>query len=353
MQTDVLIVGAGPVGLALAIELGSRGVRCVVVEQHDRVGVAPRAKTTNVRTREHLRRWGIADKLAAASPLGVDYPANVVFATRLNGGFELCRFENNSYCGREGTRSTRSTASGSRSTSSRRCSRRTPSRCRAWRSASAAGWSRSARRASMRASGLTAEAQEYIATRNRIGPPLRAFGAARESAAVRASRGVHRRPGEGGRAGIERLHPAVPHTSRAVSTTSRSLATSCSIVIVLPPMPLSKPHCGLSASCSSGAKRAASSMRRFSSSFDLELRALGGDEAEHRDLALGQEAQRLEAARALGVVFEEIAVDVDLVEQQFGDRLVAAFRDPGAGEIAAAEMHAHRHVGRPAARSCR
>ena len=97
MQTDVLIVGAGPAGLALAIELGQRGVRCMVIEQHDRVGVAPRAKTTNVRTREHLRRWGIAGKLADASPLGVTYPANVVFATRLN-GFELCRFENNSYC---------------------------------------------------------------------------------------------------------------------------------------------------------------------------------------------------------------------------------------------------------------
>src|SRR5437868_6445026 len=96
-RTDVLIVGAGPVGLAAAIELGSRGVHCIVIEQHDRVGLAPRAKTTNVRTREHLRRWGIADKLAEASPLGVDYPANVVFATRLN-GFEICRFENNSYC---------------------------------------------------------------------------------------------------------------------------------------------------------------------------------------------------------------------------------------------------------------
>ena len=97
MAPDVLIVGAGPAGLALAIELGMRGVRCLVVEQHDRVGVAPRAKTTNVRTREHLRRWGIAGKLADASPLGVRYPSNVVFATRLN-GFELCRFENNSYC---------------------------------------------------------------------------------------------------------------------------------------------------------------------------------------------------------------------------------------------------------------
>src|SRR5258705_13904028 len=97
METDVLIGGAGRRGLAWTIELGSRGVRCLVVEQQDRVGVAPRAKTTNVRTREYLRRWGIAGKLAEASPLGVDYPANVVFATRLN-GFEVCRFENNSYC---------------------------------------------------------------------------------------------------------------------------------------------------------------------------------------------------------------------------------------------------------------
>ena len=94
----VLIVGAGPVGLATAIELGHRGVPCLVIERNDRVGVAPRAKTTNVRTREHLRRWGIADRLAAAAPMGIDYPSNVVFATRLSGGFELCRFENNSFC---------------------------------------------------------------------------------------------------------------------------------------------------------------------------------------------------------------------------------------------------------------
>src|SRR3954471_24963360 len=97
MQVEVLIIGAGPAGLAAAIELGHRGVSCLVVEQHDRVGIAPRAKTTNVRTREHLRRWGISDRLAAASPLGVDYPSNIVFATRLT-GFELCRFENASYC---------------------------------------------------------------------------------------------------------------------------------------------------------------------------------------------------------------------------------------------------------------
>ncbi|MRW94154.1 FAD-monooxygenase [Duganella sp. FT80W] len=95
--TEVLIIGAGPSGLALAIELGSRAISCIVVERNARVGVAPRAKTTNVRTREHLRRWGIADKLAEASPLGLDYPSDVMFVTRL-GGYPLARFENAFNC---------------------------------------------------------------------------------------------------------------------------------------------------------------------------------------------------------------------------------------------------------------
>jgi len=92
-QVDVLIIGAGPVGLAAAIELGRRRCRCLVVERNDRVGYSPRAKTTNVRSREHLRRWGIADALRRASPIPPDYPPNVVFATRMNGPL-LARFEN-------------------------------------------------------------------------------------------------------------------------------------------------------------------------------------------------------------------------------------------------------------------
>jgi 2-polyprenyl-6-methoxyphenol hydroxylase-like FAD-dependent oxidoreductase len=92
-QADVVIVGAGPVGLSASIELGRRGIRCLVVERNDRVGYSPRAKTTNVRTREHLRRWGIADALRDASPIAPDRPSTVVFATRMNGPL-LARFEN-------------------------------------------------------------------------------------------------------------------------------------------------------------------------------------------------------------------------------------------------------------------
>ncbi len=93
IDTDVLVVGAGPAGLAAAIELGTRGVRVLLIERNARVGAAPRAKTTNVRTRTHLRRWGVADRLAADAPFGVDYPNNMVFVTRLGpGGHELARF---------------------------------------------------------------------------------------------------------------------------------------------------------------------------------------------------------------------------------------------------------------------
>jgi 2-polyprenyl-6-methoxyphenol hydroxylase-like FAD-dependent oxidoreductase len=84
-EADVVIVGAGPTGLSLAIELGLRRLRAVVVEQNARTGSQPRAKTTNVRSMQHLRRWGIADTLRAAAPLPHDYPTDVVFATRLFG----------------------------------------------------------------------------------------------------------------------------------------------------------------------------------------------------------------------------------------------------------------------------
>jgi 2-polyprenyl-6-methoxyphenol hydroxylase-like FAD-dependent oxidoreductase len=92
-EVDVVIVGAGPVGLSAAIELGRRNVRCAVFERNDRVGYSPRAKTTNVRTREHLRRWGIADALRQASPISPDRPSTVIFATRMNGPL-LARFDN-------------------------------------------------------------------------------------------------------------------------------------------------------------------------------------------------------------------------------------------------------------------
>jgi len=97
MHTQVLICGAGPAGLATAVELGLRGIACIVIERNDRTGYAPRAKTTHTRTREHFRRWGIAEDLAAQAPFGVDYPSDIHFVTRL-GGFPLALIEDAFNC---------------------------------------------------------------------------------------------------------------------------------------------------------------------------------------------------------------------------------------------------------------
>ena len=90
--TQVLISGGGPVGLAAAIELGQRGISCVIIEPRETVSRArPRCKTINVRSMEHARRWGIADRIRAAAPLSAEWSRDVVFATTLS-GYTLSRF---------------------------------------------------------------------------------------------------------------------------------------------------------------------------------------------------------------------------------------------------------------------
>ena len=93
-SVPVLVVGGGPSGLAVAIELGRRGIEVLVVEPRTALDpLRPRAKTTSVRTMEHLRRWGIADRLRAAAPLPVSHAQDVVFVTGLF-GHEITRFPN-------------------------------------------------------------------------------------------------------------------------------------------------------------------------------------------------------------------------------------------------------------------
>lgn len=89
MTVPVLIVGAGPVGLALAGDLGWRGAACTIIEKTDGRIEHPKMDLIGVRTMEFCRRWGIAGEVRDA-PYPGDYPQDYIWLTALT-GYELGR----------------------------------------------------------------------------------------------------------------------------------------------------------------------------------------------------------------------------------------------------------------------
>lgn len=83
METQVLIVGAGPVGLTLAIALGQQGVRCILAEKKPAPEFLPKMERCNARTMEIFRRMGLAEKIRAAG-LNGDVPMDVFVVTRMD-----------------------------------------------------------------------------------------------------------------------------------------------------------------------------------------------------------------------------------------------------------------------------
>lgn len=88
--TDVLIVGGGPVGMALALDLAYRGIDCVVADAGDGEVRHPKVSTIGPRSMELFRRWGVADAVRSAG-WPADHPLDIAWVTRV-GGHEVFRY---------------------------------------------------------------------------------------------------------------------------------------------------------------------------------------------------------------------------------------------------------------------
>lgn len=83
-DTEVLVVGAGPVGLALAGDLGWRGRRVLLIDEGDGSIQQPKMDLVGIRTMEFCRRWGLVEAVEATA-YDRDYPQDNVYVTSLNG----------------------------------------------------------------------------------------------------------------------------------------------------------------------------------------------------------------------------------------------------------------------------
>ena len=72
-DAEVVIIGGGPVGMGLAIELGQRGVQCLVVERYPEPQPIPKGQNLTQRTMEHFHFWGAEAALRAARTIPPSY----------------------------------------------------------------------------------------------------------------------------------------------------------------------------------------------------------------------------------------------------------------------------------------
>jgi 2-polyprenyl-6-methoxyphenol hydroxylase-like FAD-dependent oxidoreductase len=90
-DTGVLVVGGGPVGLSLAIELARLGIATTLVEARDGTINTPKMNFVNVRSMEFCRRWGLTDAVRRAGH-PEDFHPNVMWATAVT-GHEIARLD--------------------------------------------------------------------------------------------------------------------------------------------------------------------------------------------------------------------------------------------------------------------
>jgi putative polyketide hydroxylase len=90
-DVPVLIIGAGPTGLSLSLQLSRLGVRSLVVERHPSTTDHPRAHVVATRTMELFRSWQMADEVIDAA-LPLDQAGGIAWVTSL-AGEELGRIQ--------------------------------------------------------------------------------------------------------------------------------------------------------------------------------------------------------------------------------------------------------------------
>jgi 2-polyprenyl-6-methoxyphenol hydroxylase-like FAD-dependent oxidoreductase len=91
----VLIIGGGPVGMALGTELGYQGIKTLIVERRDGTVSHPKMNMISTRTMEFCRRWGVAEEIRGAG-WPPEHPMNIAYVTSLS-GFHISGFEYPSY----------------------------------------------------------------------------------------------------------------------------------------------------------------------------------------------------------------------------------------------------------------
>src|SRR6185437_14208074 len=87
--TPIAIIGGGPVGMVLALNLAAQGVRSCLINTEPSSRWHPKGNTHNARTMEHYRRLGVAKMLRRVG-LPADHPTDATYFTTFN-GWELVR----------------------------------------------------------------------------------------------------------------------------------------------------------------------------------------------------------------------------------------------------------------------
>jgi putative polyketide hydroxylase len=83
-EPEVLIIGAGPVGLSTALALGRAGIRCLVLERRGDFSRYPKANGVHARTMEIFRQWGVVKPIRELTA-GMPDDVTIAWMTRLNG----------------------------------------------------------------------------------------------------------------------------------------------------------------------------------------------------------------------------------------------------------------------------